>query len=751
MRQPAAAVSYRQSTHKNTGAMTSFLIEQFDYILFFYGLAFVLLGITCFAIAPHATRCGSWPLLGLFGLVHGIGEWLDLTALVLGDNQAFAIVRLAVMVGSYLTLMEFARRELRRLGHWTPGWWIYVPLVALVLLGGAAGGLDSANAISRYAIGFVSALATSAVFAGHAKGFSGSAQRLAIVAAIAFALYGIAAGLVIHYAPFWPANTLNVSTFLEFTGVPIQFVRGVLACCAAVAIWGIWGQKLISHVASTRYTRFLQRQFAATLAAMTMILLCGWALTEYFGILHKKHLVQEASSNLDLLATGLAGETTPLDAVVRSLAGSPTARAALNGVADDAEVERVLQLDVAASGALRGLLLDTTGTVVASTGGTSERQRDYATASYFRQAMMGEAGRDFAFDPATDETEYFASYPIRGTGGAIVGVAVLERTFHNYVAKLGGFVTSFFLIDRQGVVALTNRPRMLRRALWPLPHAQNAALEPHFGTLLDFPVVDRPIEDGTWMSVDGEQAYVRRKFVTDSNWSLVTVTPVEGIFASRVLGIAITLLSTIMALIYIIARQRAVQDHVQMDRRLELEELARDLDHKASTDPLTRLANRLKFDELLSREILRARRFNTPLALIIYDVDRFKRVNDTYGHQVGDAVLIELSRFVADRVRATDLLARWGGEEFVILAPHADAPTAARFAEILRESIATMAFPGAGRVTCSFGVAQLADGEDAEAFVARADNALYQAKVHGRDRVELAQESELSKGVGSAA
>ena len=139
----------------------------------------------------------------------------------------------------------------------------------------------------------------------------------------------------------------------------------------------------------------------------------------------------------------------------------------------------------------------------------------------------------------------------------------------------------------------------------------------------------------------------------------------EGIFASRVLGIALTLLATIMLLVYVIARERAVHDHVQMDRRLELEELARDLDFKATTDPLTGLSNRLKFDQALSAEIRRAQRFDVALSLVIYDVDHFKQINDAYGHQVGDDVLIKLSGFVAKRMRETDLLARWGGEEFV--------------------------------------------------------------------------------------
>jgi diguanylate cyclase (GGDEF)-like protein len=241
-----------------------------------------------------------------------------------------------------------------------------------------------------------------------------------------------------------------------------------------------------------------------------------------------------------------------------------------------------------------------------------------------------------------------------------------------------------------------------------------------------------------WTSVDGSPVYVAERSLEEAGWKLLIVSPVEGIFASRVLGIALTLLATVMVLIYVIARERAAHDHVQMDRRLELEELARDLDFKATTDPLTGLSNRLKFDQALSAEIRRARRFDVALSLVIFDVDHFKQINDAYGHQAGDQVLIKLSGFVAKRMRETDLLARWGGEEFVILLPLSDVPMAVRFAEILREAIATLSFDHGKPVACSFGVAQLVAGENAERLVGRADEALYRAKLNGRNRVEMA-------------
>ena len=193
-----------------------------------------------------------------------------------------------------------------------------------------------------------------------------------------------------------------------------------------------------------------------------------------------------------------------------------------------------------------------------------------------------------------------------------------------------------------------------------------------------------------------------------------------------------------MTLIYLLGRERGVHDNVQMENRLRLQDLARDLGYKATTDPLTGLHNRTKFDQALANEILRADRYKTPLSLVLYDIDHFKLVNDTYGHQTGDKVLVQLSRFVPNLIRTTDMLARWGGEEFVILAPGSDGPMALKAAEKLRDAIGQVVFDEVGSVTCSFGVAQYAAGDSPAELISRADDALYSAKIKGRNQVVLA-------------
>ncbi len=163
-----------------------------------------------------------------------------------------------------------------------------------------------------------------------------------------------------------------------------------------------------------------------------------------------------------------------------------------------------------------------------------------------------------------------------------------------------------------------------------------------------------------------------------------------------------------------------------------------DLALASRRDPLTGLPNRRAFDEDLAREVARAARTGEPLAVVMLDLDRFKAVNDGYGHAAGDAVLRALAARAQGAVRAGDVVARLGGEELGLLLPGADLARAAEVAERLRAALAALPVDAAGHalaVTASLGCAVLAPGEPPEALVARADARLYDAKRDGRNVV----------------
>lgn len=172
----------------------------------------------------------------------------------------------------------------------------------------------------------------------------------------------------------------------------------------------------------------------------------------------------------------------------------------------------------------------------------------------------------------------------------------------------------------------------------------------------------------------------------------------------------------------------------------ELDKEIKKNEYLAEKDALTKVYNRYKFESLLNQEIQRAKRYGTQLSLIIIDIDHFKDINDTYGHNVGDDILAKVAMLIQDRIRETDILARWGGEEFVILIPETDEKGAKKLAETLRSLIENYQFPIVSKMTSSFGVCQYLDCTTEKDFIYKADTALYQAKNSGRNRVVACEE-----------
>lgn len=187
------------------------------------------------------------------------------------------------------------------------------------------------------------------------------------------------------------------------------------------------------------------------------------------------------------------------------------------------------------------------------------------------------------------------------------------------------------------------------------------------------------------------------------------------------------LLIALMLYYFVKDRERAYQQLQQS--RAHIEQLL-------LTDDLTRVGNRRSFNERLHEELARARRYGSPLSIIMIDADHFKAINDRYGHAVGDKVLVALASTLQEWVRDSDFLARYGGEEFMILLPQTGCDGAVTMAERMRNALkALRVAPLESGLTASFGVTELAPDDNADRLLKRVDEALYRAKQGGRDQV----------------
>lgn len=154
-----------------------------------------------------------------------------------------------------------------------------------------------------------------------------------------------------------------------------------------------------------------------------------------------------------------------------------------------------------------------------------------------------------------------------------------------------------------------------------------------------------------------------------------------------------------------------------------------------NTDLLTGLKSRRASETILASAIDNAGTSNEPMTVMLVDIDHFKRINDRHGHAMGDRALAEVGRLLASQLRTTDLVGRWGGEEFLVIAPHTHLHDGTRLGERLRQAVASFGFPHGEPVTVSIGLAPLLAGDNSHQLVARADRALYRAKDEGRNRL----------------
>lgn len=193
------------------------------------------------------------------------------------------------------------------------------------------------------------------------------------------------------------------------------------------------------------------------------------------------------------------------------------------------------------------------------------------------------------------------------------------------------------------------------------------------------------------------------------------------------------------ARIYARLRVKSQQDELQQMNR-QLETMLTRVETLATMDSLTGLFNRRRFESIMSNEFKKCQRYLYPLSCMMIDIDHFKEINDTFGHQIGDEVLREVARNIQGCIREVDTLARWGGEEFVVLSPNTTKENAVRAAERILKSISAHRFAGIGArtIAVSIGVAGIPDPqiETTEKLIHAADLAMYAAKRKGRARVE---------------
>jgi len=287
--------------------MKEFFNSQMDYIFFIYGLAFFLLFFVCLYLQKQDRSSIRWSFLGLFGLVHGINEWLDLIVNTFGDSDPFKWTRLVILTLSFVFLFEFGRSTCERLKYLRIGRWVYLPFLLVFILS-ISSGVFVMNGVVRNSLGFIGSFWSAIALWRISKDNKDSTWDMSL-AAMAMAVYGIAAGVLI-----------NNNSFLQMAGFPVQLLRGFLACLFTGTIWRYYERIRVVDLGPQLVNKELK--FGATVVViLNLILVIGWLWVVQLGqnedLEQKSKLSsfsQQVFESLDMdLVKGLNGSLTDLN------------------------------------------------------------------------------------------------------------------------------------------------------------------------------------------------------------------------------------------------------------------------------------------------------------------------------------------------------------------------------------------------------------------------------------------------------
>ncbi len=459
--------------------------------------------------------------------------------------------------------------------------------------------------------------------------------------------------------------------------------------------------------------------------------------------------VHSAENVLNTVAANIERNLTVIDLTLRGAEDAFTAEAVRNLTP---EIRRMVLFDRAASARYLGALviLDRDGDLIEESGSSQRHQMNFADRDYFKAQVNGKTGTyvsaPFLSRLRDNDPSIALSRGISGRDGQFEGVvaaALRLAFFQSLLNSINLGPESVIAITRTDGTVILRSPSTDGKGNSGI----SVAASPVFQRM-----IARPGEQFSERSrLDGIDRYYLHTIIGDYPLLLsVGISPAAAMAEWTEFALISSALTIGMCILFIVL-VRVLR--LALRRSQEVEE---QLEVLAVTDELTSLPNRRAFDLALASEMRRAARHRTSLAVLMLDVDHFKRVNDNFGHAVGDVVLARIAKEISRSIRRPgDFAARYGGEEFTVILPATETGGASFIAERMRLAIASMEpcpnEPALGKVTVSIGISvTLADPTTSGAdLVARADRALYEAKGAGRNRVVIYQPDEFDNAVGA--
>jgi diguanylate cyclase (GGDEF)-like protein/PAS domain S-box-containing protein len=724
--------------------------QQLDYVFFFYGLAFILLAPICVNLHYMKEKSLPWIWLGLFAILHGIGEWLDMLTLSLGDTTLYSYVRTGILALSFLILFVFGCKGLFKKRRKLI-WCCCPALLAVFSMGGyLTGGLEF-NAVARYSLGLVGGL-LSAMALFRASKAGGNVKLSLSFAALFMALYAFASGAIVPAAHFFPASIVNYASFASTTGVPIQLVRGILVILICISFW-IY-HKQISEL--TNLSQNGKNNFGYQLCITLLVIVsAGWVCTDLFGRHTESDERRDKLHQAEIAAAAI--DPKCIDYVTEAPSGSNgnirLHNQLLNILKTNSQINRLYLMPLSGEKVFESV--PNGGSGVYNTAGKHVRSPKEIFKTFAAEKAI-------VTDPYRDENRIsqsiFATIRDPGSGRtiAVLGLDFKANDLPFIIARhrlmpicitwlIAMLFISYYVLRQRAwesskTIAI-NEQRLLE--------AQSMA---HLGSWeydLDNNKEYRSAEFNRILGLQDEKSGIIRDSVFDYIHQDDRRHVKEKIADSLKRGMSYEVDYRIIrpdGTERFVHSQGKVLAHgngkttkfigtiMDITEAKEAEEKIIDL---AYTDHLTGLPNRLLFLDRCEQAIAIAKRNGTQMALLFFDLDRFKDVNDTLGHHAGDLLLKAVSGRILKTIRSSSTLARLGGDEFALLCASIAYPQDAGVVANKIIELFHQPFEIEGKTifsSASIGIVIYPDdGSDSSNLLKNADLAMYAAKERGRN------------------
>jgi PAS domain S-box-containing protein len=551
---------------------THFLTDQLDYIFFFYGLSFIILGTVCLNLHKHHRQKTDppWKWLSLFAFTHGGNEWLDMLAIALGDTPGFLAARTAVMALSFIFLFEFGRQELMKSHPKLAAPWSLLVCILLAMTG-ASYGPAGVNATCRYFLGFTGACLSAWACLSAARNQPENRRFYFYLPAVLFFAYGCASGLVTPKNVFFPASLLHHDSFWDWTKIPVQLIRALLATSLGSILW-FYFESLNEEQrpAGKRFFGLIPNR--PVFLWFLGVLLGGWGLTNGLQYYSESNLIGEHTDDLDSTVAVFNNQFQKIDQMAQSISGAPYLLLGLKDPVPESleKTNSLLDRYQRSFSASVCYLMDLTGKTIASSNRNNVDSflgQNYAHRAYFQTALKGRAGGEIHAGITSRRKGYYASYPVRDENQNILGVVVIKLDLS---AGMMGNEHISFLLDPRRTVFISNDPRYEGQSFSaaPIVNPEAEAASSQAGTL-------RAFLDRRRVMLDQKKYYLFEKITRAPGWAISILVSSRIVNEYRLTGILVTgFVSGILIIFFHALKQKEISYKTLLAETVEKQKIA---------------------------------------------------------------------------------------------------------------------------------------------------------------------------------